>query len=187
MPTFGSGSSEKPVASALPAGTSAKRSPRSLFSTSDRTSSAGKSGLSRPGMRMASTVPPLALSVGMVIGSTAASGLGLIAGWAPRVLRGMGPEHGPYLRERRLRIEIADHHQDRVIRRVPFAVERLQLRGGGLVERRPRAERIMLIGGAREHDLAQASGTSNNWGWRGPAPLPARWRRAPGPNPSDRH
>src|ERR1700704_3497211 len=91
MPTLGSGFSENPVDSALPSGTKAYRSLRSLFSTSDRTSSAGKSGLSRPGIRVASTVVPLALLVGTVKGSVATIGLGLTAGWAPRVLRGIDP------------------------------------------------------------------------------------------------
>ena len=53
------------------------------------------------------------------------------------------------------RVEIPHHHEDRVVRRVPGGVELPQRLGGGAVEGRPRAERIVLIGGAGEHRRAQ--------------------------------
>ncbi len=48
------------------------------------------------------------------------------------------------------RIYIARDHENRIVRRIPLAVELLQHLGGGLIERLSGAERILLVWGSRE-------------------------------------
>ena len=59
------------------------------------------------------------------------------------------------LLQRRRRIHIAHDHQDHVRGRVPLVGELLQHRPCGLVERRPRPQRIVRVRRAREHVLVQ--------------------------------
>ena len=72
-----------------------------------------------------------------------------------QLLRPDVAEQAAHLTERRLRLDIAGDHEDCVVRRIPRAVEALQHRGGGLLERGPRAERIVRIRRAGKKSGAQ--------------------------------